>query len=429
MIKRDKPLFSRPVLAVIIVACTLAIWLLNLTAPHTQLATPNIETWQTESDIPVYWVNQGIWEGQDKLAISFVFQGDTRSTPLTAATLGMMLGPSLPLSTATINQRLAPAAASVDSSFDHLQQTLNVTLSSQPQYLAPALKVLDTWFNNTQLKATPLETWQRQYNPDPAEQQLWQQFFYAPDAPFSQPKQALTLEDINAYLQHLKAHVSHILIAGAMDENAQRVLARGLSSITKSLQHSLYPVSWQLPTQPATAILGNNDLSAIYGVVAMEPLASVEDWLAQQIWVRDMLQAQQDQVGSQVPQWELHLGRQLAYANWQIDVPTQVFIDDQQSLTAASSWFASEKLPSYTDTGRFNELKAQLLNQLEALAKNPSWWAIMGTRVALPDSPLSLETFSKSYSDAANSFTIEQYQQHIDALLIPSSRQEVQVKQ
>ena len=429
MLKSDKPLFSRPVLAVIIVASTLAIWLLNLTAPHTELATPKIENWQTKSGIPVYWVNQDIWQGQDKLAISFVFQGDTGHEQLTAATLGMLLGPSLPLSTATINQRLAPAAANVDSDFDHQQQTLNVTLSSQPQYLAPALKVLDTWFNDTQFKATPLETWQRQYTADPARQQLWQQLLYAPENPFTKPQRTITLDSVNTYLQHLKSHVSHILIAGAMDEDAQRVLARALSSITKSLKHSTFPSPWQLAAQPATATLGSNELSAIYGAVGMQPLSSVEDWLAQQIWARDMLQSQKDQLGSQVPQWALHLGREFAYANWQVDVPTQVFTDSQPTQEMKSSWIEPTSLPSYQDSSRFNELKAQLLAQLESLAQNPNWWAIIGSRVALPNSALTLETFSERYSEAANSFTIEQYQQHLDALLIPSSRQEVQVKQ
>ena len=41
----SKPLFSRPALAAVMLLSTLAIWLLNLTAPSTNLPTPNIKTW------------------------------------------------------------------------------------------------------------------------------------------------------------------------------------------------------------------------------------------------------------------------------------------------------------------------------------------------------------------------------------------------
>ena len=429
MLKRDKPLFSKPVLAIIVVASTLAIWLLNLTAPRTELPTPTIETWTTDSGVPVYWVNQKAWQGSDKLTLSLVFNGDSQDTQLTAATLGMLLGPSLPLSTATINQRLAPVAASVESLFDHQQQTLNITLSSQPRYLAATLKVLDTWLSSPQFKATPLETWQRQIAPDSAKAQLFNQLLSNAEQPFSEPQRTLALADINRYFEHLKAHTSHILIVGAMDQDAQTLLADALSSISASLEHSASQMPWQLAIAPATSALGNGELNALYGAVGMQPLTSVQDWLAQQIWARDMLQMQKQILGSQIAQWELHLGKALAYANWQLEVPTQVFQNDASEQTVTSSWYAPETLPSYTEKAHFNALKAQLLAQLETLTQNPSWWAIIGTRVALPDGALPLKKFAEDYSDAANSFTMEQYQEHLNALLIPSSRQEVQVKQ
>lgn len=429
MLKRDKPLFSKPVLAIIVVACTLAIWLLNLTAPRTELPTPTIESWTTDSGVPVYWVNQKAWQGSDKLTLSLVFNGDSQDSQLTAATLGMLLGPSLPLSTATINQRLAPVAASAESLFDHQQQTLNITLSSQPRYLAATLKVLDTWLSSPHFKATPFETWQRQSTPDPAKAQLFNQLLSNSEQPFSEPQRSLELADINRYFTHLKAHTSHILIVGAMDQDAQKLLADALSSIGTSLKHDETQNPWKLATTPATSTLGSGELSALYGAVGMQPLQSVNDWLAQQIWARDMLQTQKQTLGSQIAQWELHLGKALAYANWQLEVPTRVFQNDTSTQAEESSWHTPETLPSYTDKAHFTALKAQLLAQLETLTQNPSWWAIMGTRVALPDGRLSLETFAEDYSDAANSFTIEQYQQHLSALLIPSSRQEVQVKQ
>lgn len=429
MFNSNKPLFSRPVLAVIIFASTLAIWLLNLTAPSADLPKPQLETWQTESGIPVYWVTQDDWSGSDKLSLSFVFQANTRQPDLVATTLGMLMGPSLPLSTATINQRLVSVAASVDSFHDYQKQVLNISLSSQPQYIAPALRILNTWLNQAHFKQTPLSTWQRQQASDLAETQLQHQLLTLKDQPFSDaPPPALSVADLTQYLTQMRHHVSHIMISGSMNDEAQKAMANGLTILTSQLKPARQTQSWQLSDAPSTSSVGSGDLTAIYGAVGLTSLTSVEDWLTLQIWARDMLQAQKDQLGSQIAQWQLHFGSQLSYANWKLQIPTDLQQDASVSTLPLSSWSAPSSLSSYNDSDRFSALKATLVQQLETLTRNPSWWADIGTRITHPDSDLTLESFIEHYSDAANSFTMEQYQQRVDTLVISSSRQEVQVR-
>ena len=427
MFKRDKPLFSRPALAVIIVLSTLAVWLLNLTSPRTELATPRIESWQTANGIPVYWLYQNAWQGSDKVELTIVLNGPSTDAALTKKTLTLLTGPTLPLSTATINQRLAPIAAQVSTYYSLPQQQINITFSNRPQFLKPTLSLLDTWLNQTQFKANAILRSESRADNDLGQQQLMLQLFGS-TATVEPTPASLSIAQVSQHFASLKQQVSHIMIAGALDDVAQQQLAQGLQQITQSMQPSSGPLAHILATQPATSTLGAETLKAMYGAIGLHPLTSVEDWLALQIWAKDSLEAQKQQLHSQTGQWQLHLAPPQAFVTWQLQIPQAVLQNAATETQSQTSWVAANSLPSYQDNAAFSNLKQQLLTQLESLSQNPSWWRAIGSSVALPKAPLSLEDFAKRYSDAANSFTMEQYQQRIDQLLIPSSRQEVLIK-
>lgn len=428
MFKRDKPLFSRPVLAVIIVATTLAVWLLNLTSTRVDLATPNIETWQTTSGIPVYWLTQDDWEGSDKLSLAIVFNSNAESPQLTAATMSLLTGPTLPLSTATINQRLTPIAAAAEARYSVSQQKISVSLSNQPQFLTATLDVLSAWLNKTQFKETALQSWQRHHRNDIGQQQLMLQLFPKPLLAAPSSVQQITVAQLSEHFAFIKQHVSHIVIAGALNDKTLEPLQQGLNVLTQSMKKGSSNIDWQLANAPSTSEIGDQSLSAVYGALGIAPITSVADWLALQVWAKDSLQAQKKRFNSQTGQWQLHLEPSQAFVNWQIQTPQSVLLAAPTQSQQTTSWIAPDQLPSYQEQAAFNALKDQLLQQLPALSQNPDWWRAIATSVAMPKSPLSLNDFAQHYSEAANSFTIEQYRQHLEQLLIPSSRQEVLIK-
>ncbi|WP_417506802.1 hypothetical protein [Marinomonas gallaica] len=428
MFKRDKPLFSRPVLAVIIVVTTLAVWLLNLTSTRVNLATPNIETWQTASGIPVYWLTQDDWEGSDKLSLAIVFNSNAQSPQLTAATLSLLTGPTLPLSTATINQRLTPIAAAAETRYSVSQQQISVSLSNRPQFLTATLNVLSAWLNKTQFKEAALQSWQRHQRNDIGQQQLMLQLF--PNSALATPSsvQQITVKQLAQHFGFIKQQVSHIVITGALNDNTIEPLQQGLNALTQSMQQGSANSDRQLATAASSSEIGDQSLSAVYGALGIAPITSVTDWLTLQVWAKDSLQAQKKRFNSQTGQWQLHLESPQAFVNWQIETPQSVLLADPASSQSHTSWIAPDQLPSYQEQAAFNALKDQLLQQLPALSQNPDWWRAIATSVAMPKSPLSLNDFAQHYSEAANSFTIEQYRQHLEQLLIPSSRQEVLIK-
>lgn len=425
MFKRDKPLFSRPVLAAIIVLSTLAVWLLNLTSPNTELENPHIQAWQTATGIPVYWLYQDAWQGSDKVELAIVFNSSLEEAALTEKTLALLTGPTLPLSTATINQRLAPIAAQVNTTYSAQHQQINITFSNRSQFLQPTLTLLDTWLNQTQFKAIAVQRSENRSNDDLGQQQLMLQLFDSAPKP---NHSTFNVAQISQHLAELKQQVSHIMITGALDDMAQQQLAQGLQSLTRAMQPAPSIKGPRLAKQPAVSELGNHSLQAMYGAVGLTPLASVEDWLTLQIWAKDSLEAQKQQLNSQTGQWQLHLAPPQAFVTWQLQIPQTVLQNATAETHPKSSWVAANTLPSYQDKAAFTQLKQQLLSQLASLSQNPSWWRAIGSSVAIPDTALSLEAFVNNYSAAANSFTMEQYQQRIEQLLIPSSRQEVLIK-
>ncbi|SBS35782.1 hypothetical protein MAQ5080_03265 [Marinomonas aquimarina] len=424
MFKRDKPLFSRPTLAVIIVLSTLAVWLLNLTSPNIELETPNIEAWRTNSGIPVYWLSQDAWQGSDKVELAIVLNTPYADAPLTQTTLALLTGPTLPLSTATINQRLTPIAAQVNTHYSAQQQQINVTFSNRPQFLSATLALLDTWLNDTQFKRNALQRYQQTAKPDLGQTQLMLQLFSSPPSDLS----AVSIDQLSTHLKRLKQKVSHIVISGALDDTAQQQLTQGLDVLTQTMQTATPSERPMLAHQVGVSELGKQSLQALYGAIGLHPLTSTEDWLALQIWAKDTLEAQKRQLASQTGQWQLHLAPPQAFVTWQLQVPQAVLQSDAITAAARTGWIVPSTLPSYQDQAAFKALKQQLLTQLQGLSQNPSWWRAIASSVALPNAPLPLEDFANTYSEAANSFTMEQYQQRIDQLLIPSSRQEVLIK-
>lgn len=427
MFKRDQPLFSRPVLAAIIIVSTLAIWLLNLTAPKVDLSQPEINGWQTNSGIPVTFVTQEDWQAGNKIIVSIAFNGDHSNQTLTSSTLSMLAGPSLPLSTATINQRLSPIAAQVDTHVTQHYQLLQITMSNNEGFLNATFKLLDTWLNQTQFKTTALQRLQRQQQADVAQQSVLQRLIPQPTERYATPIEDITLEHLNHYLQHLRQHVSHIVVAGAITDRTLPTLQTGLNAITADMNATKLTSTSSFATQATQEQLGDGNRVAMYGAIGLNSLESISDWLAIQIWARDMLQTQKQRFNSQVSQWQLHLTPPTPHITWQLQVPPDVLQTSNDSALPDSAWIAVTELPSYKDADQFEHLKTLLLNRLKQLSQTPEWWTQVANQVTPPAANLSLEAFAQDYSEAANSFTMTQYQQHIDRLLRPSSLQETQV--
>ncbi len=444
MSDNSKPLFSRPVLALVMLLCTLAIWMLTLTAPSADLPTPEIENWQTQSGVPVVWLKQKEWDKGDKLEIRFVFHTTNAEKSLNQATFAMLMSDSLPLSTATINQRLAPLAASVSSDTKHDQATLGLTVSNQSQYLMPTLTRVATWLQQPEFKQRTFERWQRQSdNSSILQKSIEDQLFTNKN--LDTKHASITLNKVIEHHQSLLSSLSTIYIFGGLPEQAKPAIDAMLNAVS---QHSITkeqpdePTENQLSTRHISSNLANNTtldtnqtppsiLWQSRSAVALSPLTSVQDWMTLQIWGSDLVSTLNKQTHIDFTQLALTLPSKQPWAGWNIQYATHLVpqeTEQEEKLTAESFVFA-DNLPSIKDKKRFETLFDTLVEQLEQQALSPTWWSYIATQVTQENSPLSLEDFAKSYKEAVDTFSLESYQTALNRLLLPSSYQEFQVYQ
>ncbi|TYL49198.1 insulinase family protein [Marinomonas sp. IMCC 4694] len=441
MADSDKPLFSRPVLAAVMLCCTLAIWLLNLTAPSNKLPIPDLERWQTSSDIPVIWLKQPAWQNSNKLEVRFLFRADAPNTALTQTTLAMLMSDSFPLSTSSINQRLAPLAAKVSSYYDHESQVIGLTMSNETNYLLPTLSLVTRWLEAPDFKQRTFEQWQRQQQTNPSPQHELEQRLFAPSAidQNTHTKSNHSLVQVKSHYFALKHAASAIIIVGDLSDDSKQALQTALNLISQDYRLA---EATRKPTihSTGTAIAHSEtphhkgNLWQSRSAIALAPITSVEDWVSLQLWGADLVSTLNQQTHIDFVQLALTLSPQQPWASWSIQYSALLPVDSQSSNSDAPVINAPDlalfdRLPSLNDKANFEELFDTFKRQIEQQTLSPTWWSDIAAKVTHENSKLTLETFAADYQNAIDSFTQEKYQNALQRLLIPSSYQEIQIHQ
>lgn len=430
----NKPLFSPPVLAAVMVLCTLAIWLLNLTAPSSKLPTPSLETWHTTSNIPVTWLKHANWETGDKLEIRLVFRSKEHNARLVQTTLAMLMSNSLPLSTSSINQRLSPLAAKVSSYYDHESQIIGLTLSNQSQYLNPTLTLVSNWLKQPDFKLRTFEQWQRQHsNTEASKHTLLQALFNSEHG----MEKGIKLTDIQDYYYQLQKSAAHIYIVGHLPEQIRPSVEEALNQISLDYQVADHENLILNDIQESHVIELNKKASSqlwqSQSAIALAPMTSIKEWISLQIWGADLVSTLNNQAHIDFVQLGLTLSALQPWAGWNIQYAEKLIVGNTQSTEeqtgkrfSANSFIRRDNIPSMNDRARFADLFSRFKDQLEQQTQSSTWWAYMATQVVHEQGTLSLKDFIGSYKEAIDTFTIDDYQNIIETLINADSYQEIQ---
>lgn len=438
MSDNSKPLFSRPVLAAIMLFCTLAIWLLNLTALNSKLPSPKIEKWTTTSGIPVVWLKQAEWQDSNKLEIRFSFRSVTTNITLIQTTLAMLMSDSLPLSTASINQRLAPLAASANSYYDHENQTIGLTLSNEPQYLTPTLSLVTNWLRQPDFKPRTFDVWQNQHQAHPPVQHELEAvlFFDKTNNQSNEFKTEVSLKQVTDYYQSLKSSAATVFIVGDMSPATKQIVEEAINTISQDYELSRASAETIRYESVSSTIQQNEgELWQTRSAIALMPVSSIKEWISLQIWGADLVSTLNQQQHIDFVQLAFTLSPQRPWAWWNIQYRDSVTeaenepIDDASRFMSAKSLVFVEQVPSVNDEKTFETLLDNFKQQLEQQTLSPTWWSYIATQVTHEDGELTVEQFAKGYKEAVDSFTLEDYQTALQRLLKPSSYQEIQVYQ
>lgn len=434
----SKPLFSRPVLAAVMLFCSLAIWLLNLTAPSSTLPTPQIEKWTTTSGIPVVWLKQAEWQDSNKLELRFAFRSVTTNIKLIQTTLAMLMSDSLPLSTASINQRLAPLAASANSYYDHENQTIGLTLSNEPKYLKPTLSLATNWLRQPDFKPRTFDTWQIQHQANPPVQHELENvlFFDSVNNQNYDTMAAVSLKQVSDYYQSLKSSAAAIFIVGEMTPEAKQTVENAINTISQEYQLSNASAeAIHYESISSTIQQNEGELWQTRSAIALMPVSSIKEWISLQIWGADLVSTLNQQQHIDFVQLAFTLSPQRPWAWWNIQYANSITENVSEPNNPPSQFMSAkslvffEQIPSVNDSKTFDELLATFKQQLEPQTLSPTWWSYIATQVTHEDGALTVEQFAQGYKEAVDSFNIDDYQTALQHLLKPSSYQEIQVYQ
>lgn len=444
MKKSDKPLFSKPVLAGLMIFISLMVLVLNLTAPPSKYPKAQVVTWQTDNQLPITWINQANWQGSNKLELRVRFshgRKQDKKLGLTDALFALLMLDTLPLSTSPINQRLADVTTKLSYHVNNQESELAFTLNSEARYLNASMAILIPWFNQPNFKNRTFQNWQQSHTPYylSNKAQLEQALF--PEAN-SQPldgvldEYSLNLQDIKQHYQLLLNSIDQIIIVGDLSDPTQVQ-----NYVTQMTQKTVYS-----PTLPKPVIASKNSLQTevgeqliqSHGAFSFNTVTTAKDWISLQIWLPYYLSKLKKASDPSYVQLHLESSPQMQWAWWSIQHQQSVLQNAAQPgsyQNKQDEYFSKTILRqsiNHLSQDSFEQALVRYQDKLANYVLSPSWWARMASQETLGESSsagLSLEQWNNSYADAVNDLSFDDFNDSIERLVLTSSLQELQQRQ
>lgn len=441
--RTNQALFSTPVLAALMILITLLVWVLNATAPAPRFPTPSIETWQTNSGIPVTWLNQDSWKSTNTIEIRLLLnhgRADDVRQGLTDATFDLLLLDTLSLSTSSINQRLEPLGAKVDYRVNEDDSELALTLNGNSQYLNPSMDLLSTWLNGPTFKPRTFARWQQNDNSYylSPEGQLYQYLYPVLDVSTLgnvMEEYSLSLQDIEQHYQQLINRVSKVVVVGNIANKID--FQQQLDAFTKSFKiaenkHIVTPATQiALHTQDGKTLLNS------YGAVAINHINNIDDWISLQIWLSYLFSQLNQAPETGYVQMHIQKSHLRQWAWWGVQYPQTLTDTNKQNSsesmptikqdTYATKKYLAESLTKITKS-EFEAILKSLKETIATQTESPSWWARIASQETSEQQPLTLETWLKNYATTLNEIDFNQYQKSIEKMVLQDSYQEIQMR-
>jgi len=441
MKKSDQPLFSKPVLAGLMIFISLMVLVLNLTAPPSKYPKALLENWQTDNQIPMIWINQENWQGSNKLELRIRFshgRKQDKKLGLTDAVFALLMLDTLPLSTSPINQRLADVTTRLAYHVNNQESELAITLNSEARYLDASMAILIPWFNQPNFKNRSFQNWQQSHNPYylSNKAQLEQALF--PKAN-SQPldgvldEYSLNLQDIKQHYQNLLSSIDQIIIVGDLSDPSR--IKGYVSQLTQDTTYSA--------TLPKPFIANKNSLQTevgeqliqSHGAFAFDTISTAKDWISLQIWLPYYLSKLKKASDPSYVQLHLESSPQMQWTWWSIQHEQSVLQSADQLANQNNKqdeYFSQSILAQSINHLSKDSFEKALIRYQDRLANqvlSPSWWARMASQETLSDignTGLSLEQWNNNYAEAVNDLSYNDFNASIARLVLSSSLQELQ---
>jgi hypothetical protein len=444
MKKSDKPLFSKPVLAGLMIFISLMVLVLNLTAPPSKYPKAQLVKWQTANQLPITWINQANWQGSNKLELRIRFshgRKQDKKLGLTDALFALLMLDTLPLSTSPINQRLADVTTQLSYHVNNQESELAITLNSETSYLNASMAILIPWFHQPNFKNRTFQNWQQSHTPYylSNKAQLEQALFPEDNR---QPldgvldEYSLNLQDIKQHYQLLLNSIDQITIVGNLSDTTQ--VQSYLTQLTQNTTFS--------PTLPKPFIVNKNSLQTqvgdqliqSHGAFAFDTVTTAKDWISLQIWLPYYLSKLKKASTPSYVQLHLESSPQMQWAWWSIQHEQSVLQNADQPgshQNKQDEYFSKAILRqsiNHLSQDSFEQALVRYQDKLANYVLSPSWWARMASQETLGESNnlgLSLEQWNDTYAEAVYDLSFDDFNDSIERLVLTSSLQELQQRQ
>lgn len=436
MKESNEALFSKPILAALMVFITLLIWVLNATAPAPRFAQPNIETWQTESSVPTIWLDQEIWQGTNKLEIRLRFnhgRADDAIPGLTDTLFALLLLDTLPLSSSAINKRLESTASQLNYHVSEDDSELAITLNSD--FLVPSLKILTPWLNTPVFKTRTFARWQQNeasYSLSPKAQLTHHLYPTLNTSPLDRlmKEYSLSLEDIETHFQALQSKMDKIVVVGHIQN------VKGFKTALNTLTATLIPTESTKTVERATANalhtqIGDT-LQQSHGALAIDKLTTITDWIGLQIWLPHFLAQLNNQTATEYTQLHLEQSHLRQWIWWSTQHGQRLLTDSTPIDPILQDQYASKNtlltsLGNMTED-QYNNALESLQDKIAIQSQSPTWWARMASQEITNNNGVTLEDWIKHYPQELKNIRFKHYIDSLQRLVLKDSFQEIQMR-
>jgi len=443
MKKSDKPLFSKPVLAGLMIFISLMVLVLNLTAPPSKYPEAHIEYWQTDKQIPITWVYQNTWQGTNKLELRIRFnhgRKDDSKLGLTDAVFSLLMLDTLPLSTSSINQRLSDVTTQLTYHVSNEESELAITLNSEPNFLSASMEILIPWFNNPDFKNRTFHNWQQGHipyylsNKAQLEQKLFPQANNLPlDGVLDE--YSLTLQDIQQHYQTLLGQIDKITLAGNI--NGVQEMQTYLAQLTKNAAYSETPAPMNIAPRIGLQTQVGPQLLQSHGAFAFNQVNNAKEWISLQLWLPYYLSQLKQASAPSYVQLHFESSPQQKWAWWSIQHEQSPLLDASkpEAKYRQDEYFSRSVLDESITSFNQNAFEQSLTRYQEKLAnytQSPSWWARMASQETLAleeQEGLTVGQWNETYGEAVKDLSFKEFNANIRRLIMTSSLQELQQRQ